>query len=509
VTKEYRPWNPTQAFLLPPSPLDWLPEGHLAHFILELVGELDLGAIEELIQEKDGRGTRPYSPRMMTALLLYAYCTGVFSSRKIERATYEDVAFRVLGGGAHPDHSRINAFRLEHREALASQFGAVLRLCQRAGLSTVGHVSLDGTKIQANASKHKAMSYGRMKEEEKRLAAEIEALLFRADQIDAAEDERCGVGKREEDLPEEFRRRESRLSKIREAKAALEKEAAEARAAQLRGLAVGERERAESALADRERKQAAARAAREQTQADELSPPSDDDDEPPSAPPTALPRGRVPTLASGEPKDKSQRNFTDPDSRIMVKNGVFLQAFNAQAVVAESQVIVAHGVSNQAPDAEHLIPMLERSKENCGQAPQVFTADSGYFSTGNVAYCESQGIDAYIAVGRKKDGAHKLGKLPMSPAAAAKWNMHEKLASPQGAVIYARRKVIPEPVFGQIKSTLGFRRFSMRGVAKAAAEWAIVCTCHNIGKLFRALRPLRLCALARYDAVGWEGTLCT
>ena len=299
--------------------MDWLPEGHLAHFILELVGELELGAIEDVIQEKDGRGTRPYSPRMMTALLLYAYCTGVFSSRKIERATYEDVAFRVLSGGAHPDHSRINAFRLEHRDALAAQFGTVLKLCQRAGLSTVGHVSLDGTKIQANASKHKAMSYGRMKEEEKRLAAEVEALLFRADEIDAKEDERYGVGKREEDLPEEFRRRESRLRKIREAKAALEKEAAEARAAQLRELAAGERARAETAPTERERKQAAARAVREQAQADELAPPNNDDDEPPSAASTALPRGRVPTLTSGEPKDKSQRNFTDPDSRIMVR----------------------------------------------------------------------------------------------------------------------------------------------------------------------------------------------
>jgi transposase len=500
VKKDYRPWMPSQSFLLPPSPSQWLPEGHLAYFVLEVVGELDIRAIEDVLQARDPRGTRPYAPRMMTALLLYAYCAGVFSSRKIERATYEDVAFRVITGDNHPDFTRINAFRLEHRDALAGLFVQVLTLCRRAGLSTVGHVSLDGTKIQANASKHKAMSYGRMKDEEKRLAAEIETLLFRADEVDAMEDERYGVGQRPEDLPEEFRRRDTRLKKIREAKAALEKEAAEARAAALRELAAGERHRARTALSARDRKQAAARAAAEEEQAQALAPRdgnhgNDDDDEPPSggAASTELPHHRVPTTAAGEATDKAQRNFTDPDSRIMVRNGVFLQAYNAQAVVSETQVIVAHGVSNQPPDQEHLRPMLERTKANHGgEAPRVFSADSGYFSAENVAYCESQGIDAYIAVGRGQLELARIGKLPMTAAGDARWRMREKLVSDKGRRIYARRKVIPEPVFGAIKRAMGFARFSLRGLGKVGAEWGIVCTCHNLLKLFRALRPLRL-----------------
>ena len=494
MKKEYRPWTPEQAFLLPPSPTEWLPEGHLAYFVLELVGELDLSAIEDVIQAKDPRGTRPYSPRMMTALLLYAYCVGVFSSRKIDRATYDDVAFRVLAAGAHPDFTRINMFRLAHRDALAAQFGAVLKLCQRAGLTTIGHVSLDGTKVPANASKHKAMSYKRMKDEEKRLAAEIEALLFRADRTDAAEDERYGVGQAHEDLPEEFHRRDVRLKKIREAKAALEKEAAEARATALRKLAAGERHRAETAVASRDRKQASARADSEEKQADALAPRDDDDNEPPTAGASALPAHRVPTTPDGTPTDKAQRNFTDPDSRIMVRNGVFLQGYNAQAAVSESQVIVAHGVSNQPPDAEHLVPMLERTKTNCGAAPEVFTADAGYLSADNVAYCEAQQVDAYIATGHRELDSAELGKLPMTPAREVRARMHEKLSSPQGRKLYARRKVIVEPVFGQIKGARGFRKFSLRGLPKVAAEWAIVCTCHNILKLFRALRPLRLAA---------------
>ena len=378
VTKEYRPWTPQQAFLLPPSPMDWLPEGHLAYFVLELVGDLDLSAIEDAIQSKDARGVRPYSPRMMTALLLYAYCTGVFSSRRIERATYQDVAFRVLAGGEHPHFTTVNSFRLEHRNALSALFVQVLRLCTRAGLKTVGHVSLDGTKVQANASKHKAMSYGRMKDEEKRLAAEIEALLFRAEQTDQREDEQYGQDKRAEDLPDEFQRRDARLRRIREAKAALEKEAAETRATEMRELAAGQRHKADLAIDATERKRAATRASVSEKRADELSPRNDDDDDASGGNATlALPEHRVPATPQGEPTDKAQRNFTDPDSRIMVRNGEFLQGYNAQAAVSESQVIVAHALTNQPPDQEHLVPMLERVREHCGQLPAVLTADAG------------------------------------------------------------------------------------------------------------------------------------
>jgi transposase len=486
VTKEYRSWCPEQAFLLPPSPMQWLPEGHLAYFVLDLVRELDVSVIESAIQSKDPRGVRPYSPRMMTALLLYAYCVGVFSSRKVERATYEDVAFRVLAAGEHPHFTTVNAFRLEHREALAGLFLQVLKLCARAGLDTVGHVSLDGSKVAANASKHKAMSYARMKEEEKRLAAEIEALLFRADQTDQRDDEQFGPGQRADDLPEEFQRRDARLRRIREAKAALEKEAAEARAADLREAAAGHRAQAERVLDATERKRAATRADKSERQAEALSPRRDDDDDGDGSASAGLPGHRVPTTPSGEPSDKAQRNFTDPDSRIMVRNGVYLQAYNAQVAVSESQVIVACAVTNQAPDQEHLVPMLERVREATGRYPQRTTADSGYWSEGNMAACEANGVDAYIAVRRKGDDDASFGRLPMTPAHDARWRMHQKVTSPEGRRIYARRKVLPEPVFGQIKEGRGFRRFSLRGLAKAGAEWAIVCLCHNVLKLYRA-----------------------
>ena len=217
--KQYKPWSPTQAFLLPPSPLEWLLEGHLAHFVLDVVSELDLSGIEGPAQAKDSRGTRPYNPAMMVALLVYGYCTGVFSSRRLERATYQDVAFRVLAGGEQPDHSPIAAFRKDHLEPLRDLFVQVLMLCHKAGMVKLGHVAIDGTKVQANASKHKAMSYERMQTTERRLAEEVDALLNRAGEMDMFEDTRFGEGCREEDLPSELRRREKRLMKIRRAKA--------------------------------------------------------------------------------------------------------------------------------------------------------------------------------------------------------------------------------------------------------------------------------------------------
>jgi transposase len=491
VSKQYRPWTPEQTFLLPPSPMDWLPEGHLAYFVLEVVRELDLGAIEGAIQQKDPRGERPYAPKMMTSLLLYAYCAGVFSSRKIERATYEDVAFRVIAGGSQPHFTTVNAFRLTHREALAGLFVQVLRLCVRAGLKTMGHVSLDGSKVQANASKHKAMSYGRMKDDEKRLAAEIEALLRRADETDAKEDAEYGRDKRGDELPAELQRREDRIRRIREVKAELEKEAAEARAATLRENAKELRQKAEDpATAPKARKEVVAHAATATRRANELAPRDDDDDDD-GAGGVQLSLHRVPATPEGKPKDKAQRNFTDGDSRIMIRNGVFMQAYNAQAAVSEDQIIVAHGISNNGADTEHLMPMLERVLENSGQMPTVFTADNGYLSEANVAYCEKSGIDAYIAL-RKKD-AQSTDFPPSTSAAQMRFAMQLKLGTPAGRAIYARRKVLTEPVFGQIKSAMGFRRFSLRGLLKVPSEWAIVATCHNLLKLFRrGQRPLAL-----------------
>jgi hypothetical protein len=394
------------------------------------------------------------------------------------------VAFRVLAGGEHPHFTTVNDFRLQHRDALAALFVQALKLCSRAGMRTVGHVSLDGTKVQANASKHKAMSYGRMKEEEIRLLGEIEKLLFCADEADASEDERYGRDRRGDELPDELARRETRLSRIREAKQALEQEAAEARAAHLRVLADEQRRIAETALEGKERRRAATQAAKSEAAADELAPRDDDDGDGGSSG-TPLPSHQVPTTPSGEPTDKAQRNFTDPDSRIMIQSGGFVQAYNAQAAVSDDQVIVAVAVTNQAPDSEHLAPMVERVIENCGAPPEIFTADSGYWSAENGAYCEAQGVDAYIAVGRKTDEA-ALGRLPMSDVQDARWQMHEKVRSPEGRKIYARRKVIPEPVFGLIKRVMRFRRFSLRGLAKVSAEWAIVCTCYNLLRLFWA-----------------------
>jgi transposase len=469
--------------------MEWLPQDHLAYFVLEVVQELDLRVIEDAIQEKDGRGERPYSPRMMTALIVYAYSVGVFSSRKIERAIQEDVAFRVIAGGAQPHFTSVNRFRLQHRKALADLFGQVLKLCARAGLKTVGHVALDGSKVQANASKHKAMSYGRMKEEEKRLQAEIEALLRRADEADAAEDAEHGEGVRGDEVPEELRHRETRLRRIRELKAELEKEAAEARAAQLRENAEELRKKAADATVPaREKAAAKTLAKKSDAAAEKISPRGDDDDDDKGSPTGQLSLHRVKTTPAGKPKDTAQRNFTDADSRIMIRNAVFLQAYNAQAAVSEDQVIVAHGVTNDPTDAPQLAPMLERVAAATGEMPAILTAEAGYLSEGNITYCAKAGVDAYISA--RKSDAEKLTQVPDTPRLIAHWDMSEKLKTSRGKKIYALRKILVEPVFGQIKAAMGFRRFSLRGLEKVPYEWGIVCLCHNLLKLFRASRPV-------------------
>jgi len=490
MSKQYRPWSPDQSFLLPPSPRDWLPKAHLAYFVLDVVEELDLSAVEGAIQEKDPRGTRPYDPRMMTALLLYGYCVGVPSSRRIERATHEDVAFRVIAAGQHPDHASISEFRRRHLKALMGLFGQVLVLCQRAGLVKLGHVSLDGTKLQANASKHKAMSYARMLKSEKELEAEVARLLEEAEHVDQEEDRRYGVGVRGDELPEELARRESRLKRIREVKAALEAEAREARAAQEAEKARRKAESAPESSADAESSDA----------------PSPEDpvgvEAEPAPPPRAeWPKHRVPTTRDGAPKPEAQRNFTDPDSRIQKVGTGFLQGYNAQAAVDDGghQIIVGAGVTNQSPDAEHLLPVLDAVKDNLGSYPEKATADNGYWSTENVAGCVARGIDVYIAVGRHKHGASGVrapepvateGQSPpaRTPAEQARASMRSKLSTEEGRALYARRKTLPEPVFGQIKQARGFRRLWMRGLEKVRAEWALICTTHNLLKLFGAVR---------------------
>ncbi len=486
--KRYQPWSPLQPYLFPPSPLEWLPEGHLAHFLIDVVEALDLTPIEQALQAKDPRGQRSYEPRMLTALLLYAYSTGIFSSRRIERATYEDVAFRVLSAGQHPHFTTVNEFRRQHRDALAGLFEQVLKMCRHAGLLSLGRVALDGTKVQANASKHKAMSYARMQTEEKRLSAEIDELLAKAEETDQREDAELGVGIAKLDIPQELHRREDRRARIQQAKAALEEEARRTRVAELEARA---REHVSDAndetLSEMHRKRAANRATKDAEAAAKLRKP-DDDDPPGGAPLTDLPQHRVPATPAGDPRPKSQRNFTDGDSRIMVRDGAYVQAFNAHIVVTEAQIIVAHAVTNHPNDIQHLPGLTERCRDSAGELPRELLADAGYFSKKNAAYCEKAGVDAYLSVSAKNKPAE--AKLPASAWA----RMRDKLATTYGKAAYARRKAIVEAPFGQIKEARRFRRFSLRGLRSVRAEWAIVCACHNLLKLFRSGAHARLAA---------------
>ena len=481
--KSYRPWSPRQSYLLPPSPLEWLPPSHLAYFVLDVVEQLNLGDIEDSIQGKDHRGERPYAVGMMTALLVYGYCVGMYSSRRIARATHEDVAFRVISGGEHPHFTTINQFRLDHGEALGRLFVEVLRLCEAAGLVKLGTVALDGTKIKAAASKHKAMSYKRMNEEEQRLQEQVRELLRRAEQADREEDELYGRGQDREELPEELARRETRLQRLREAKAALEKEAAEGRAQELRERAQKQEQRVNNPfLPAHERKRSGTRAAKARRQADAVDPEkcTDKDRQQPE-----LPLHRVASEVNGKPKATAQRNFTDPQSCIMVKDGAYIQAYNAQIIVdAAHQVIIAHGVSNQSPDQEYLVPMIERIRST--QKPKVLLADTGYFTAANIQALQACGIDPLIAVARNEAPSEQIARASTAHT-IQKETMRQKLLTAEGRAIYSRRKVIVEPVFGQIEQGRGFRRFSQRGQQKVRREWALICLTHNLLKLFRHL----------------------
>jgi transposase len=477
VSKTFRPYHPLQSFLLPPSPLDWLPEDHLARFIIETVGELDLSAIFARY-EQEARGYPPHHPTMMVALLLYAYCVGVPSSRKIEKRTHEDIAFRVIAGNTHPDHSCISEFRRTHLAALSSLFVQVLRLCQKLGLVRLGNVALDGTKMKASASKHKAMSFERMQSDEQRLSAKVAELMKAADSIDAAEDAEHGKGRRGDELPEDLRRAKSRLEKIRALKAELEAEVRDQ--ARARQIEAQEDHQVEVAIAEMASIEAA-----------HHTKDRGSDDEPPMSPasatPEALPLHQVPTGKSGDPDPKAQRNFTDADSRIMKAGDGYLQGYNAQAAVDEEyQIIVAQGLSNQPPDAEYLIPMLDRIVDNCGAVPRNATADAGYASETNIARAACRGVDLHVATGRTKHGeSSEAMPLPPTERGTLRAQMREKLATPGGAKIYSRRKAIIEPVFGQIKNR-GFRQFLLRGLEKVAGEWSLITLTHNLLKLHLA-----------------------
>ena len=465
VSKNFRTCALDQPFLLPPSLQDWLPESHLARFVAELTNGLDLSKIYGFYGRRDGRGKAAYHPVMMVRLLLYGYSLGVMSSRRLERASYDDVAFRYLCADQHPDHDTIAAFRQQHLQVLAQLFTQVLQLCNKAGLVKLGHVAIDGTKLQANASKHKAMSYDRMEEKEKQLKAEVEKLLAQAAETDAAEDAQYGKGKRGDELTGELARRESRLKKIAEAKAALEREA---------------RERAEVAKKAAEEKMEERRK-KEQERGKKFG----------GLPP------QVPDPEQARPDPKAQRNFTGPESRIMPdggRKGSFVQAYNAQiAVDGAAQIIVAAAITQESNDKRQLAPMLERVEQNLGAKPAAATADAGYFSQDQINDERVKGIELYVATGKQKHGqpepAESLqpDRLPTASDSAME-KMKQRLKTETGQALYKMRKAIVEPVFGQIKAARGIRAFLLRGIGKVGAEWKLICATHNLLKLFRSGR---------------------
>jgi len=426
--KAYRPYLPDQDLLLPPSLRDWLPENHLVYFVSDVVDQLDLSAIEAHYED-ELRGQPPYDPRLMTKLLIYAYCVGVFSSRKIHKRLMEDVSFKVLAAGNEPDFRTIADFRKIHLKALEGLFEQVLKITLEAGIMKLGRVALDGTKVKANASKHKAMSYGRMEEKEKQIRAEVKQLLAQAEAVDQEEDAQWGMGVRGDELPAELQRRESRLKKIRMAKRALEERAREEAAA--KGKAAEE-------------------------------------------------------VKEAQPADKDQYNFTDAESRIMMGADGFVQGYNAQAAVdSAAQVIVAAAVTQETVDNHQLLPMLHQVEENLGRKPQAASADAGYWSEDNATDQSVAEIDLHIATGRDKHGETPLpASSPGLEPASAKEAMRHKLRTEAGRAVYKMRKAIVEPVFGQIKEQRGFRRFSLRGLNKVGCEWKLVCAVSNLRKLY-------------------------
>jgi len=421
--------------MFPPSVEDFVPQGHVAHFVRSTVSEaLDLSAIVDCYNEE--RGYPPYHPVMMTALLLYAYCQGIYPSRRIAKACRERVDFMAVTGMQTPDFRTISDFRKRHMVALEELFVQVLRLCQEAGLVKLGHVALDGTKVKANASKHKAMSYGRMKKAEPELEAIVRGWLRQAEAADLRDDQEHGVDLNGEELPDWVRDKQRRLEKIREARARLQ---AEAQAAEK-----GEEKKSGG---------------------------------------PGRPRKNEP----GTPKDSAQTNFTDPQSRIMKSHDGFIQGYNAQAVVdADSQVIVAQGLTNNASDAQQLAVMVAQIKQNTGRQARELSADAGYCSEDNLKELRRRHINGYIATGRQKHGqatAAAERNVKLGTYAYAMW---QKLRRGGHRSRYRLRKQTVEPVFGQVKQGRGFRQFLLRGLRKVAGEWSLICTAHNLLKLAAA-----------------------
>jgi transposase len=459
MSKTFRAWDVEQPQLLPRSILEFVPEGHVAHFVRNLVREeLDLSAIFESYPEM--RGYPPFDPAMMTALLLYAYSQGVYSSRKIARGCEDRLDFLAVTAMNRPDHRTIGKFRRRHLSALGGLFVQVLKLCQSAGLAEFGHVALDGTKIKANASKRKAMSYGRMVKTQAELEAEVAAWLSRAETVDDAEDAELGEARGGE-TPAWMADKTQRLAKIKQARAALEEEARAQAAAKAR------------AAAEREvLKQARKRKGKPTPPKDKIA-----------TKPQITPEG----ASEPKPDDKAQRNFTDPESRIMKGPDGFLQGYNAQAAVdAKAQIIVAHGLSDCSADSGALVAMVEAVKANAGRNPDQFSADAGYCSDANLEALDEHGIDAYVATARQKHGAPAPDGGSSTTEGSRIDKMRAKLREGGFESPYRLRKQTVEPVFGQIKAARGFRQFLLRGKARVTDEWALICTVHNLLKLAKA-----------------------
>jgi len=437
MPKGYRTYLPEQDLLLPPSLRQWVAEEHLVYFVSDVVDQLDLSAMHA-VYEKEKRGQPPYDPRLMTKLLVYGYCTGVFSSRRIQKRLQEDIPFKVLAAGNEPDFRTISDFRKIHIEILQNLFEQVLALALESGAIKLGRVSLDGTKLKANASKHKAMSYGRMQEKQQQLQEEVQQLLEQAEAADQEEDGRYG-SKRGDELPEELRRRETRLAKIKAAQRVVEQRARD-------------------------------RAAEEGKSAQEAK--------------------------RAKPDDKDQYNFTDPESRIMKSGDGFVQGYNAQAAVEPTLLlIVGQSVTEAANDKKQLMPMVEIIEQQSGQRPQAVLADSGYCSEENLGHLESadqpeRKIDGFIATGKQKHGDHRLPakRGPLPNGATKVDRMKQKLRTKVGKAIYAARKCVVEPVFGQIKQARGFRQFLLRGKTKVKGEWSLLCLTHNVLRLYAAMQ---------------------
>src|SRR3990172_5111277 len=429
MAKTYRPYVPEQDLLLPPSLRDWLPEDHLAYFVSDLIDQLDLSAITAVYDDEE-RGYPPYHPVMLTKVLVYGYCVGVFSSRRIQRRLLEDIPFRVLAAGNEPDFRTIADFRKTHLTALQGFFEQVLQMARELGAARVGRVALDGSKVKANASKHKAMSYQRMGEKQRQLRDEVTQLLAQAEAADAADDAEYGADRRGDELPAELQRRESRLTRIRAAKRALEARAKDEAAA------------------------------------------------------TGNP------VESAKPDANAQYNFTDPESRIMKGPDGFVQAYNVQVAVDEQQLIVGQAVTQETNDKKQLLPMIRTIAQQAGITPTQLLADAGYCSDANLAAIADTTIDPYISTRKQKHGERpgRPGPCPRGPlpkTATRVDRMSRKLHTKAGAAVYAARKAIVEPVIGQIKQARGFRQFLFRGIEKVQGEWALVCTTHNILKLHR------------------------